>query len=171
MSSPQPPLTVQQTTLAAIDAEVARILAYLNACPVGSAAAAIGQWLTGLDDFVWRLEQLTPATLWLVQQGLPAAGQRLETVTRDLAGARQKYLEMYQSTVAIQSQWPAIWADAEKFTIASISHATQYRQAVFDRWLQGYFDVTEERCFDCHRLIGISGGGYCLDCARRRRLI
>jgi hypothetical protein len=171
MPSPQPPLTVQQATLAAIEAEVARIFAYLNACPVGGAAVAIGQWFTGLDDFVWRLEQLTPTALWLVQQGFPAAGQRLGTVTRDLAGARQKYREMYQSTVAIQSKWPAIWADAENFAIASISRATQYRQAVFDRWLQGYFDVTEEHCFDCHRLIGIPGGGYCLDCARRRRLI
>ena len=85
--------------------------------------------------------------------------------------ARQKYLEMYQSTVAIQSKWPAIWADAENFAITSISRATQYRQAVFDGWMQGYFDVTEERCFDCHRSIGIPGGGYCLDCARRRRLI
>jgi hypothetical protein len=171
MSSPQPPLTVQQATLAAIDAEAARILEYLNTCPVGGAADVIGQWFTRLDDFAWRLEQVSPTALWLVQQGLPAAGQRLEAVTRDFASARQTYLEMYQSTVATQLKCSAIWADAVNFTTATISHVTQYRQAVFDRWLQGYFDVNEQRCFDCHRLIAIPGGGYCLDCARLRRLI
>ncbi|HXO42983.1 MAG TPA: hypothetical protein VN999_16150 [Thermoanaerobaculia bacterium] len=171
MSSLEPLLTLQQKTLAAIDAEVTRLLAYCNACPVGAAADVIGQWFTGLDDFAWRLEQLTPSAVWLVQQGFPAAGQRLETVSRDLARARQTYLEMYQSVVAVQSRLSAIWAGVDSFSIATISHVTQYRQTVFARWLQGYFDVNEERCFDCHRLIGIPGGGYCLDCARRRGLV
>jgi len=171
MSSAQPPLAVQQTTLAAIEAEVARIFAYQEACPVGGTADAIGRWFTGLDDFAWRLEQLTPAAVWLAQQGLPAAGQRLEVVTRDLGGARQTYLEMYQSTAAMESRCVAIWADAERFTLATIARVTQYRQAVFNAWLQRNFDINEDRCFDCHQLIGIPGGGYCFNCARRRGLI
>jgi hypothetical protein len=171
MPNPQPPLTVQTATLAAIEAEVARIFAYVNQCPVGGSAAAIGSWFSRLDEFAWRLEQFTPSAQWLYQQGLPAAAQRLEAVIRDFAGARRTYFEMYQNTVAIQSTWPAIWADVERFTIATISRATRYRQAVFDQWLQGYFDVTEERCFDCHRSIGIPGGGYCIDHARQRGLI
>jgi hypothetical protein len=171
MAGAQSPLVVQQATSAAIEAELARIVTYLNTFPLGQSADAIGQWMTALDDFAWRLEQLTPAVSWLAKQGLPAAGQRLEIVTRDFAVARQKYLETYQNTVTVQSNIAAIWGDAQRFTVATIAHVTQYRQAVFNRWLEGYFDVTEDRCFDCHMAIGIPGGGYCWNCARRRRLI
>lgn len=78
---------------------------------------------------------------------------------------------MYQNTVTIQSRWPQIWTDATRFSINSISQSVQYRDFVFQKWMQGYFDVNENRCFDCHRLIGVPGGGYCLCCARRRQLI
>jgi len=37
--------------------------------------------------------------------------------------------------------------------------------------MQSYLSITENRCFDCRRIIDIPGGGYCLDCARRRGLI
>jgi hypothetical protein len=95
----------------------------------------------------------------------------LEAIIRDLAGAREQYVAMYHSTIAIQSKWPAIWDDAQNFTTKTIQDVTQYRSAVFQQWIQGYFDVNEDRCYDCHRLIGIPGGGYCIECAHRRRLI
>jgi hypothetical protein len=171
MPSALSPQAIQQATLASIEAEVARIVAYLNTFPLGGTAEAMGRWIAGLDDFAWRLQQLTPTAAWAAQRGFPAAAQRLEAATRDLAGARQTYLETYQNTLATQAKIAAIWDDAARFSTATIHQATQYRQAVFNRWMEGYFDVTEERCFDCHLPIGIPGGGYCLNCARRRRLI
>lgn len=161
----------EQSLFAAIKAEEQSIHAYLATCPVGGWAATIGNWVKGLDDYFWRLLQLNPAAERLSAEGFPAAAQYLQAMTRDFAGAQQKYVEMYQSTVAIQSQWPGIWRNAAQFTLNTIAEVVQYRDAVFQQWMQGYFDIAENRCFDCHRLIGIPGGGYCLDCARRRRLI
>ena len=139
--------------------------------PIGRSAAEIGAWVKGLDDYFWRLLQLNAGAEWLSRQGLPAASNYLQALTRDFVGAREKFQEMYQSTVAIQSQWPGIWRDAAQFTLNTIGQVIQYRDTVFQKWLQSWFDVNENRCFDCHRLIGIPGGGYCLECARRRRLI
>jgi hypothetical protein len=46
--------------------------------------------------------------------------------------------------------------------------ADAYQNVVAQNWVQGMFDVNENRCHDCHRIIGLPGGGYCYDCARRR---
>ena len=171
MPEPQLPANAEQSVFAAIKAEEQSIHAYLATCPIGGSASAIGNWVKGLDDYFWRLLQLNPAAERLRLQGLPAAEEYLEAMSRDFAGARQKYVEMYHSTVAIQSRWPGIWQSAAQFTLDTISEVIQYRTAVFQNWLQGYFDVNENRCFDCHRPIGVPGGGYCFDCALRRRLI
>jgi hypothetical protein len=52
------------------------------------------------------LLQLNPGAAQLNRQGFPAAAQYLQAMLQDFAGARQKYVEMYQSTAAIQSRWP-----------------------------------------------------------------
>ena len=91
--------------------------------------------------------QLNPGAAQLNRQGFPAAAQYLQAMLQDFAGARQKYVEMYQSTVAIQSRWPEIWKNAAQFTLNTFSEVIQYRDAVFQKWLQGYFDINENRCF------------------------
>jgi len=45
--------------------------------------------------------------------------------------------------------------------------ANNHQNAVAQNWDQGMFDVKEKRCYDCHNIIGVTGGGYCYDCARR----
>ena len=64
-----------------------------------------------------------------------------------------------------------IFTDAGQCALNNIVKAGQYRDVVFQKWTQGYFDVTENRCFDCHELIGIPGGGYCLKCAIRHGIV
>ncbi len=166
-----PPTTVEPAVFTAIKAEEQAIHAYLDTLPLGTAAAAIGNWLSGLDDYFWRLLQLNAPAQWLNGQGFPATSQYLAAMTRDFASAQQKYVELYQRTAACQARWSGIWQNAAQFALNNIVQATQYRDAAFEQWMTGYFDVTENRCFDCHRFIGIPGGGYCLDCARRRGLI
>jgi hypothetical protein len=171
MSDAQPPAVVEQSVFATIKGAEQNLHAYLATCPIGGSAAAIGNWVKGLDDYFWRLMQLNPSAERLSLQGFPAAEQYLQAMLRDFASAQQNYVEMYQSAVAIQSRWAGLWRNASQFTFNTISEVIQYRDAVFQNWLQGYFDVHENRCFDCHRPIGIPGGGYCLECALRRRLI
>ena len=45
---------------------------------------------------------------------------------QDFAGARQKYVEMYQNTAAIQSRWPEIWKNAAQFTLNTFSEVIFY---------------------------------------------
>jgi hypothetical protein len=62
-------------------------------------------------------------------------------------------------------------ANANAYATNTILQATANWQAVFQHGLDQWFDVTENRCFDCHMLIDVRGGGYCWNCARRRGLI
>jgi hypothetical protein len=171
MPDAQPPTEAEQSVFTAIRVEDQNIRAYLATCPIGDSASRIGVWVQGLDDYFWRLLQFNAGAERLNALGFPAAAEYLQAMARDFAGAQQKYVEMYQSTVAIQSRWPEIWKNASQFTLNTIAEVTQYRDAVFQNWLQGYFDINENPCFDCHRAIGVPGGGYCIDCARRRGLI
>jgi len=127
--------------------------------------------VNGLNQYSGRFIQLNPSAEWLKQQGLPAASQYLEGMSRNFADAVKQYAGMYRDKVAQESGNTAIWTEAEQFALNNLAQAAQYRDAVFQNWTQGYFDVTENRCFDCHELIGIPGGGYCMKCARRRGII
>jgi len=60
MPSALSPQAIQQATLASIEAEVARIVAYLNTFPLGGTAEAMGRWIAGLADFAGRCQQLLP---------------------------------------------------------------------------------------------------------------
>ncbi|HLY30805.1 MAG TPA: hypothetical protein VKQ36_07235 [Ktedonobacterales bacterium] len=171
MATPQSLTTTQQQTLAAIESVKGRIEAYLPSCPVGSAAPVMSQWINGLDQYVWEFQQVAPMASWLSRQGLPQAEQRLTTLLNDLRSARTVYLQMYQGMLQTQQSFAAIWNDANTFATANILAATNYSNAVFQRWQQGYFDVTEQNCYDCHRYVGVPGGCYCYDCARRRGLV
>lgn len=109
--------------------------------------------------------------IWLTRQGVPQAEQLLQTLLRDLATARQQYMAMYQGMLQTEVDCAAIWQEALNFATYNSLAATRYSTAVFQRWQEGYFDITEERCFACHLPIGIVGGGYHFECARRLGLI
>ncbi|GEM_PF-6287355 len=168
MATPQSPAVTQQRTLAAIEAVKAKIDAYLPSCPVGHSPQEMGQWINGLDQYVWEFQQLAPVSNMLTRQGMPHAEQRLTALLNDLSSARNVYLQMYQGMIQTNQGFANIWSNANTFATANILAATNYSQAVFQRAQQGYFDVTEQNCYDCHRYVGIPGGGYCYDCARRR---
>jgi len=166
-----PPAAVEQAVLTALNTEAQQIHIYLQTCPVGAPPAVMGRWINGLDQFVWNFQALAPLADWLRRQGLPQAGQRLAFLLRDLSSARDTYIQMYQGMVQTQMTFADIWRDAHNFATANVLAATRYSNAVFAKWQQDMFDITENRCYDCHRFINIPGGGYCLDCARRRGLI
>jgi hypothetical protein len=170
MGNPQSPAAVQASVLAALDTLDAQIRSYVNTFPVGWGVTsdAIAQWINGLSQRLWQLQQYLPAGQWLQAQGWPQVAQRLDARLRDLTQARNVYIETYQNTVRSENQRRGIWQDAQQFALGQIQQATAHRQAVFNRSLQGWFDVNERNCFDCHRPIGIVGGGYCYDCARTR---
>jgi hypothetical protein len=171
MSAAPSPVTIQQSVFAAIHALEQDIHAYLATYPTFGGVDDVGNWVQGLDEYSRRLIQVHPSAEWLRQQGLPAASQYLEGMSRNFAEAQQIYAGMYRDKAAVESRISGILTEAGQFALNNISQATQYRDAVFQKWTQGYFDVTENRCFDCHELIGIPGGGYCLKCARRRGIV
>lgn len=171
MHAPQTPAAIEQAALAALNAENQQVHTYLRTCPIGGSPAAMVQWINGLDRFAWEFQGLAPLVDWLRRQGRPQAGQNLDFQLRDLSSARAVYVQMYQGMVRTQMAIAQIWQDANSFAVSQVLAATRYSNAVFARWQQGMFDVMEKRCYDCHNLINIPGGGYCYDCAVRRGLI
>jgi hypothetical protein len=162
---------VEQQILTALASQKQRFHAYVETCPLGSTPAVMGQWISGLDQFAWTLQQLAPATEWLKRQNRLQAEQVLTFLLRDMSGARDVYLQMYQGMVQTQQQIEAIWRGANQVATANVLAATRYSQAVFAKWQTDYFDITEQRCYDCHTIIGIPGGGLCYPCARKRGLV
>ncbi len=171
MLTPQSPVGVEQAALAALNAQNQRTLNYVQTCPVGSPPQTMIAWLNNLDGYAWYYQQIAPVASWLEQQGRPQTAQLLNSTLRDLNNARSIYAQMYQNMLQTQAAIAQIWNAANNFAAANILAATRYSNAVFQRWQQGMFDVTEENCYDCHRYIGIPGGGYCYDCARKRGLV
>src|ERR1700761_2194096 len=145
-------VAAEQEVIAVMRTEEQKIRAYIESCPIGGSAAAIGQWVQGFDNFFWNLLQFVPSTQSLKQQGHPAASQYLEAFAKEFAGAQQKCAQIYENTVAIQSEWSGIWRDANQFTIDTISQVVHYRQAVFDNWCKGGSIGKEHAVSIAHRL-------------------
>lgn len=163
--------SVEQSLLVRIESEKQNVFRYLQTCPLGAHASVMEPWIGGLDGFAWSFQQMAPVADWLARQGLPQAEQFLNTLFQDLSTARQQYIAMYQGMIQTQTNLAAIWQDSVNFATRNILAATRYSNAVFQRWQTDYFDVTEERCFACHQVIGVPGGGYHYECARRLGLI
>lgn len=170
MGSPQSPADIQNSTMAALGALEAQMRSYVSTFPGDRAVASgsIAQWIDGFSQRLWQFQQYVPVGEWLKGQGLPQVARWLDAAIGDLMGARSQYVESYQNTVREENTRLGIWQDAGRFATGQMQQATAYRNAVFNRSLQGLFDVNEENCFDCHRYIGVVGGGYCYDCARAR---
>ena len=163
----QPPAVVEASLLAGMDRQDAIKENYLNSFPLGSASSTMATWIQGLDQGIWTYQQLRPMCGWLEQQGLPHARQRLETTLGNLARARDIYIGMYNDKLRLESTQAGIWQNAVQFNTSQMMAANNYQNAVGQNWVQGMFDVNEKRCYDCHKIIGVTGGGYCYDCARR----
>jgi hypothetical protein len=162
---------LQDAVAQALDKATQDALGYAQTFPVGSSPDIQARWIEGFDTFSWQFVQLYSRADWLQAQGLPVCRQRLDAVWADWTTARQKYLEAWQATVGAYAQMARIWQGAIDYTTDALARTNASSQRVFDGCMQQYFDVTENRCFDCHTSIGVPGGGYCLTCARRRGLI
>jgi hypothetical protein len=170
MGNPQPPTAVQDSAMAALGTLETQMRSYINTFPEGwgVTSASIAQWIDGFSQRLWQFQQYVPVGEWLKAQDLPQVTQWLDAAIRDLRQAQNVYIETYQNTVTEENKRLGIWQEAGRFAADQIQQATAYQNAVFNRSMQGLFDVNEENCFDCHRYIGIPGGGYCYDCARAR---
>lgn len=164
----QPPAVAQASLLAEMNRQDAAALAYLNSFPLGAPASAIAVWINGLGPVEWGYQQLQPACARLEQQGWPAARQRLDSALSWLAGQRSTYVQMYNDKVQVETRQAGIWQQAVQFGTSQVMAATNHANAVANNWVQDMFDVNENRCYDCHRIIGVPGGGYCYNCARNR---
>jgi hypothetical protein len=164
----QPPAAVEASVMVSLDSQDAAARAYFNTFPVGAASSAMANWIGGLGQVEWGYQRLRPACGWLEQQGWPRARQRLDASVGNLARNRDIYVGMYNDRVRVESTQAGIWQDAVRFGTSQVMAANAHQNAVAQNWVQGMFDVNEKRCYDCHRIIGLPGGGYCYDCARRR---
>lgn len=144
--------------------------AYAGAFPSGFGvpSTAMAQWINGTPALLWQFEQLRPITAWLWQQGFPDVNQRLTALLQDLYQARNVYIDIYNGTVQHENTRMGIMQGAVNYANSEMMAETNRQTAVFQDWLEGMFDITENRCRDCHRSIGIPGGGYCYDCAKHR---
>ncbi len=171
MLQPPSPAVVEQAVLNAMNAKSQQILNYLSTYPGNTNPQLLSQWIGGLDQLVWELQSFAPQVAWLQNRGFLQAAQRLNTALRDMQTAREQYVAMFQSGLQMQSNTWRMWQDANTYATANILAATNYSNAVFERNTQDMFDVMENRCYDCQRLINVPGGGYCLNCARQRGLV
>jgi hypothetical protein len=168
MGGPQSPALVENTVIAQLAAQDQKAHSYVDSFPQGADSAAKAQWIGGLDQVAWGYQQFGQVADWLQRQGLPQAGQRLSATLTNLSQARNMYIEMYASTLQAENVRAGIWRQAVQFGSAQISQANDYQNAVANNWVQDMFDINENRCYGCHRIIGAPGGGYCHDCARNR---
>jgi hypothetical protein len=146
-------------------------LAYVQKCPVGSAPAEMAHFLAGLDPIAWAAQQLAPIAEWLKSQGRPQVSSEFNFFLRDLSTARQQWIGMYRGVLQTQRTIADIWSGANQTAVENILAATAYSNAVFNKWQTDMFDIMERRCFLCHSIIDIPGGGHCWECARVLRLI
>jgi hypothetical protein len=168
MSTASNPVELSQQLLSLIEICAQKGLEYARSCPVGGTPQMMGQFLAGLDPYVWSFQELAPLAEWLQQQGIPEAATRLDRIMRDLATARQQWIAMHNGMVDTQSRFQTIWEEATKFRTANVLAATAYSNAVYAKWQTGMFDLMESNCLRCHEPLPVSvpGGGYCYNCAR-----
>jgi hypothetical protein len=168
MPGPQPPASVERATLAGLEATAQQALNYVKGCPLGAPPGVMIGWITNLDQYAWAFQQFAPVADWLKRQGFPEAQRRLSVTLRDLSNARSIYVQMYQGMLKTPVVIDKIWKDANNVAAANVLASTNYSNAVFAKWQQDMFDIMEQRCYDCKRIIGIPAGGYCWECARKR---
>jgi hypothetical protein len=89
----------------------------------------------------------------------------------DLSKAVAIYTQMYWDRVRVERVHQAIIADANRLATINILQTTANMSNVFARNQEALFDIMERRCFICHKIIGIVGGGYHVKCAREARII
>jgi hypothetical protein len=164
----QSPADAEASLLAEINRQDAAANTYLNTFPFGAPSSAIAVFINGLGPVEFGYQRLRPACAWLEQQGRPAARQRLDNALNWLAGQRATYVQMYNDKVQAENRQAGIWQQAVQFGTSQVMAANNYQNAVANRWVQDMFDVNENRCYDCHQIIGVPGGGYCYNCARAR---
>jgi hypothetical protein len=173
MAATSSPAQISQELLAVIDGSAQRALEFARTCPVGGTPQMMEVFLSKIDEYVWQFQQEAPLANWLRQQGLPDSLSKLETITRDLAIARQSWVAMYGGMLSTQSSFQSIWSEATRTATQNILGATAYSNAVYDKWQTGMFDLAESRCLYCHKPLDVPvpGGGYHIECARILGLI
>ncbi len=165
------PTLMEQTTLAEIEAISQQLLAELRAVPANASAVVLASIVGRIDTYAQRFQTMTARAQWLSNRGYPGVVQRLTFVQRDLESARAQRVQMQQDAMRTAQQQQYIWANANAVATNNVLGGIASSQASFNRSMQGFFDVWENRCYDCHRTINVVAGSYCLDCARQRGLI
>lgn len=171
MFEPSSPEVVERTALAEIEALCQNLLAELRAVPANAPASVLASVINRIDHYALRFQAFTSQALWLKGRGYPQVAHHLDVVQRDLASARAQHVQMQQDAIQVAQRQQQIWSSAHAFATNNILAATAASNTSFNRSMQGFFDVWENRCYDCHRHINSVAGGYCLDCARRRGLV
>lgn len=124
-----------------------------------------------LDQYLQALNGAVSAASALSRQGALRFAQGLNAEIEDLRIAQALYHQMYDSAVATGAQVAQIWRDAGRSATSTVLEAAHHQQEVFSRSAQGFRDVQEGNCFDCHQPIGVPGGGYCPEHACMRGLV
>ena len=174
MSSAPAPLAAghsEPKLLAALDTETAAIAAYIQTFPQAADASTFGKWLARLDDFAWRLIQFTPLADSLERDGRPEAKQKLLAATYGLGTARQKYIESRENPDPKYSPSLSTWTPQNEWVPEMTELNSRYQRAVAKAWSERSFNIDRHSCYACRMDIGVPGGGYCRDCARRRDVI
>ena len=104
-----------QQLLAIIQARAHRASEYAKTCPVGDSgdtAQKLEQFLIKLDAYGWSLQKLAPLAKRLARQGMPEPASKLDGFLKDLATARETWIEMYGGRMATQSELQNIFFKA-----------------------------------------------------------
>ena len=140
---------------------------YLDTWPGSAASPVMAEWLQRLDQGIWLYQQTWPLCGWLEQRGLPRARERVETTLGHLARMRNIRIGAYNDKVRLENMYAGLRQNAVQFNMQMMA-ASSHQTAVTQTWVQHGFDIDEKRCYGCHKIIGVTGGGYCYDCARSR---
>jgi len=171
MSTPPSPAAVETSVFQRMDSQDVATRNYTNSFPIGTSSSVMAGWINGLSGVIAGYFQFQRECQWLQQQGWPRAQQRLDAKIADLGNAFNIYMETYRNTVNSERLRGLIVRDAIQFGTFQALMANAYQVAAANRWVTGLNDVNENRCFDCHIRPQLPGYDYCLECARRRRLV
>jgi hypothetical protein len=171
MQNPASLAAIERETLTALQAAHQRLDQYTHTFPVGASSSGLAAWVRGYEQLMEPVKQLYAKAQWLKAQGLPNASNAVTPYWNDLVQAHAIHQQTVRNTQASEMQRMQMIRDANAYATNTILQANANRQAVFQHGLDQWFDVTENRCFDCHALINVPGGGYCWNCARRRGLV
>lgn len=162
---------METSVLGRLDSQDVATRTYTNSFPVGTSSSVMAAWINGLSEVTAAYLRFQQECQWLQQHGFPRAQQRLETKLADLANAFSIYLQTYGSTLNAERIRGQLVQDAVQFATFQALMANAYQVAAANGWIEGIHDVNENRCFDCRYRPQLPGYRYCLQCARRRRLV